>query len=728
MRYIAVCALAIVLSFAASDLHKTNSIGMEFIQIERGTFRMGASSTPLPEAMLTAPGHVMSKRPPEGDFDETPAHTVTLTQPYRIGVTEVTIEQFRHFRPDYKGNPAFAPYAAGVSWYDARLFCVWLSGKEGKTYRLPTEAQWEYAAKVGNRAIRNMQSGPAEWCQDWYGLYPSEPQTDPVGRASGLAKVVRGGGLDYRQAQENGDKLFPALLPYFQRANNRASLAPAFRSPGGNIGFRVVEAPMPPITPLPYEPPFFQSVVKQTAPELTRGPDPAKPYYHVRRLFPNIGARSMRIEGRRIGLAPGLGTKYHNSAVQMCANGDLVAAYYDSPQEENDPDQTILTMRLRYGSEEWDMPEPWPDFADAADAAPVFWNERGTLWFFFGSPRLIGAPPFQYMTSTDNGATWSEVRFPNLRGPVGSYTPQPINSVVRAPDGTIYLPVDGKGSTSVLFATKDDGKTWSDTGGRTAGRHTTLVVGKDGSLIGIGGKNSNIDGKMPVAISKDGGKTYSTSATEFLPLGSGQRPSVIRLASGRIFFVADHMVRKGPGPKREGAFAALSDNDGGTWNKRELPGIKTVGYVTATQGPNGVIHVVTSHNQPHDVNIDLNEAWVLQGGPEHTDTPVEGVKAYQENFSSGKPRCTWSAGLSTSGNYLLEGKQTFFYETGRKQWEATFRAGRKAGTETLWRPDSSKQWERIYDAGGRWTWLMYDVAGQLKAQSHWLEKDLVEVR
>jgi formylglycine-generating enzyme required for sulfatase activity len=725
--------IAIALGFAASETNKTNSIGMEFAQVEPGTFRMGASPAPLPEAMLTAPGHVMSRRPAEGDFDETPAHTVTLTQPYRIGVTEVSIEQYRRFRPDYKGNPAFAPYAAGLSWYDAEQFCIWLSRKEGKRYRLPTEAEWEYAAQLGNRAIRNMQSGPAEWCLDWYGLYPGEAQTNPVGRASGLAKVVRGGGLDYRdspqtQPQASARGLFPALLPYFKRANNRASMAPSFHSRDGNIGFRVVEAPLPSGTPLPYEPPFFQSAVKQTAPELTRGPDPARPYYHLRRLFPDIGARSMRIEGRRIGLAPGLGTKYHNSAVQVCANGDLVAAYYDSPQEENDPDQTILSMRLRYGSEEWDMPEPWPDFADAADAAPVFWNERGTLWLFFGSPRLIGAPPFQYLTSKDNGATWSEVQFPNLRGPVGFYTPQPINSVVRAADGTIYLPVDGKGSTSVLFATKDNGKTWYDTGGRTAGRHTTLVLGKDGSLIGIGGKNSNIDGKMPVAISKDGGKTYSTSATEFLPLGSGQRPSVIRLSSGRLFFVADYMVRKGPGPKREGAFAALSDNDGATWNKRELPGITTAGYVTATQGPNGVIHIVTSHNQPHDVNIDLNETWVLQGGPERTDTPVQEVKTYHEEFSSGKVRCAWSAGLSRGGNYLLEGKQTFFYETGGKQWEATFRAGHKAGTETLWKPDGSKLWERIYEAGGRWTWLMYDGAGELRAQSLWQGKDLIDVR
>ena len=49
----------------------------------------------------------------------------------------------------------------------------------------------------------------------------------------------------------------------------------------------------------------------------------------------------------------------------------------------------------------------------------------------------------------------------------------------------------------------------------TAGRHSTLVIGKDGSLIGIGRKNSNIDGKMPVAISKDGGKTYMTAQRDF---------------------------------------------------------------------------------------------------------------------------------------------------------------------------------------------------------------------
>src|ERR1700722_12566120 len=99
--------------------------------------------------------------------------------------------------------------------------------------------------------------------------------------------------------------------------------------------------------------------------------------------------------------------------------------------------------------------------------------------------------PFQYMTSTDSAATGDPVQYPPFSGPVCYYTPQPINSIVRGSDGTIYLPVDAKGGTSVVFATSDGGKTWRDTGGRTGGRHTTLEIAKDGSLVGWGGKNTN---------------------------------------------------------------------------------------------------------------------------------------------------------------------------------------------------------------------------------------------
>ena len=71
----------------------------------------------------------------------------------------------------------------------------------------------------------------------------------------------------------------------------------------------------------------------------------------------------------------------------------------------------------------------------------------------------------------------------------------------------------------------------TDTAGRTAGRHSSFVLGKDGSLIGFGGKNSHLDGRMPKSVSTDGGKSYTNSKTDFMPLAGGQRPAVIRLAS-----------------------------------------------------------------------------------------------------------------------------------------------------------------------------------------------------
>ena len=708
--------LAVVLLSAAGD-SSVNSVGMALVRVPAGTFTMGVDSVRLPKSLTAgASGVVYDRTSDAGDDDETPVHKVTITYPFWMSATEVTVDQFRKFRPEFRGNPYYAPYVSGVSWYDAMAFCRWLSQKEGKTYRLPTEAEWEYAARAGTRTpfssgaappppetangwgLKNMHTGVAEWVLDWHGLYPAAPQIDPVGPDYGIAKVVRGGGLDYRASKTDGGKRLPAELPYYARSANRAGIAPTFAGANHPIGFRIVQADMPKTAPLPYQRPFFQQAVKQDAPDLKIGPDPATPYYHTRVLFPNLEGRDMRTVGWKIGFAPGLGTAYHNSAVQVSNNGDLIAAYYNSPKYEDDPDQTIMTMRLRYGAEDWDMPEPWPDFPDADDAAPVFWNERGKIWFFWGSPRLLGGPPFQFMTSGDNGATWSPVEFANLEGPVGKFTPQPINSVVRDKNGVIYLPVDGAGSTAVLFASRDDGKTWYDTGGRTAGRHTTLVMGKDGSLIGFGGKNSEIDGFMPKAMSRDGGKTYQTSKTQFRPLGSGQRPSIIRLASGRLFFVADLFDKKKLGPTGAGAFVALSDDDGATWKTRQLPNIVTVGYTTATQAPNGVVHIVTSKNVPA-VHIELNEAWVLVGGPEDPDA---------------------------HGQYRLQGKQTFYNENHRKLWEVAYERGRKTGTETLWNPDGSKRWERRYTAGGEWTWTIFDASGNVAAESRWKGKDLLD--
>lgn len=490
-----------------------------------------------------------------------------------------------------------------------------------------------------------------------------------------------------------------------------------------------MQAALPATTPLPAETRFFQTAIKQIKPDLKQGPDLSKPYYRKRELFPELGEHNMRTDGWRLGFARGLGSAYHNSALQQCDNGDLIAAYYNTLRWENEVDQTILTMRLRYGSEVWDMPEPWPDFADGADAAPVFWKDQGKVWFFWGCRSLIGGPPFQYMTSTDNGASWSAVHVPTFEGSVGEFTPQPINSVVQTRDGTIYLAVDGEGANSALFATSNAGQTWRDTGGRTGARHTTFVLGRDGAIIGFGGKSANIEGFSPKSITRDGGKSYVVSKMPFQHLMGGQRPSVIQLASGRLFFVSDSFPSR-PFPRRPGAFVALSDDDGETWTTRDLPGISTVGYVTAIQTQNGVIHFVTSKTRPAPLHVELSELWVLQGGPEiPVAAEMRDVRAFKEGHANQQPKSEWSAGIASDGNYRLHGCQIFYHENGQKQWEANFTAGHPSGREAYWDAAGRKQWERVHSPNGTWIWRTYDsAAGRQTAESTWVGKIMVDGR
>jgi hypothetical protein len=131
---------------------------------------------------------------------------------------------------------------------------------------------------------------------------------------------------------------------------------------------------------------------------------------------------------------------------------------------------------------------------------------------------------------------------------------------------------------------------------------------------------------------------------------------------------------------------------------RQLPSIVTVGYTTATQAPNGVIHVVTSKHDPA-LHIELNEAWIFQGGPEDVDA---------------------------RGQFRLNGKQTFYYANGQKLWDVTYDHGRKTGVETLWNEKGTKRWERHYSSGGEWIWTIFNASGQVTAQSRWRGKDLLD--
>ncbi len=190
-------------------------LNMKMVYVEGGTFQMGATSEQGEEAF----------------GDEKPAHSVSLN-PYYIGECEVTQAQWQKIMgtnpSKCKGN-SMLPVET-VSWDEAQAFCRRLSELTGRRYVLPTEAQWEYAARGGKRSGRYKYSGSntvgnvawyesnsgnkthpvkqkqpnelglydmsgnvQEWCSDWYAKYASHLQAEPKGPTSGTTRVFRGG-------------------------------------------------------------------------------------------------------------------------------------------------------------------------------------------------------------------------------------------------------------------------------------------------------------------------------------------------------------------------------------------------------------------------------------------------------------------------------------------------------------------------------------------------------
>jgi hypothetical protein len=406
-----------------------------------------------------------------------------------------------------------------------------------------------------------------------------------------------------------------------------------------------------------------------------------------------------------------------------------------------------MATRLRFGAEQWDMPSPMFDFPGANDHAPMLWTDSGIVYLFWGSPRFNatgGAFPFQWTTSKDSGLTWSEVNFPVFKGRIGPHSRQPINTALRDREGTIYVSSDGSGSSSVLWATRDNGKTWYDTGGRSAGRHTTYALLKDGSILGMGGKNTHIDGYMPRVISKDGGKTWKDKRkTPFSWLGMNQRPSILRLESGRLFFAGDFQcTRKGAvaeGIKERGAYVALSEDEGETWHIKPLAGAQmherrlmgtspTVGYSAARQAPNGVIHLITSMNRP-SLHFAMNEAWILDMSAgaglkddvlmKSSASSIGRKKKYKDKSPNGKTKARYSGGIADDGRFLLDGPETWYYESGSKLREAEYKLGRKVGTETYYYPGGSKKWQWVHSEDGTSVWTQWWEDGTKKAESTW---------
>jgi formylglycine-generating enzyme required for sulfatase activity len=272
----------------------TNSLGMTFIYIEPGTFVMGQTRKEKARLIKDVGEKSYTKY-----YTDEPRHQVTLTQGYYMQATEVTIGQYLEFlretgndsgvdwldndRPLDKGPADNRDYRlshnrfgeredqpmTNVSWDGAKAFAQWLSKKDGVVYRLPTEAEWEYACRAGSGTsfsggdclstdqanylgkypmagcvegqyrqrplpvasfrpnawgLYDMQGNVWEWCQDWYGDYSWGMVTDPQGAPKGTCRVLRGGSWS-----SNAGGCRPA---------NRNRISPCLRY--NSFGFRLV--------------------------------------------------------------------------------------------------------------------------------------------------------------------------------------------------------------------------------------------------------------------------------------------------------------------------------------------------------------------------------------------------------------------------------------------------------------------------------------------------------
>lgn len=621
-----------------------------------------AQTSPLiPTVDIPAGSFYMGSEGKGENYDEAPVHKVTISHPFRMGKTEVTNAQYEQFRPEHqvlRGKNGISTEdddaVVNISYQDAIDFCAWLSKKEGKLYRLPTEAEWEYACRAGTYTLyytgdglpasmcRNqivardykpvslkvgktspnafglydMHGNVEEWCLDWYGPYSSEEQTDPTGPATGEFRITRGGSHH-------------TPVQYLRSANRMAMIPEDKHS---LTGFRVVQSDyILPTNTLDKKKPFFLSPIPFVIPPISSSEIPF--YKHN-----------------------------HQPSITWCDNGDLIAAWF-SANEENGRGMVVLSSRLRPGKNQWEKASLFFKVPDRnMTGTSLFNNGKGTLYHLNG---VEAAGDWQNLmmvmrTSTDNGLTWSR---PHIIAPEHSKRHQVISGTSQTPEGWMIQACDaGPGSHdgAAIHISKDGGETWDDpwdgnslpdfkeggAGSSIAGIHAGIVALKDGTLMALGRGNSltNKEGKkrMPMSLSKDMGKTWHYQASGFPPIDGGQRLVLMRLNEGPILLVSftDHPQRtpetergmeftdhQGHTYKGYGMYAAVSYDEGKTWPVKRLltdgnehflnggawTGFFTMdathaeprGYLAGTQSPDNTIHIVSSR-----LHYRFNLAWL----------------------------------------------------------------------------------------------------------------------
>jgi formylglycine-generating enzyme required for sulfatase activity len=679
MRVSLLLTIALLITIAATgnaemptEKEFVNSIGMKFVRIEAGTFKMGQSGL-LPFEVLPHTGgrgdRMDTLRP--GDFDEKPVHAAEITKPFYMAVCEVTNFQYEFFDYNHRlvrgrqdGLSKDDDEAViFVNWYQARAFCDWLSEKEELPYRLPTEAEWEYTCRAGTTTnyypgdilpdefyrmprdasgrtvirlhvgqrppnawgLYDMHGNVEEWCQDWYGPYKAGTQTDPVGYLDGCIRVTRGGS---HSAQV-----------YDLRSANRQGTVPEDNH--WLIGFRLVLGEVPKSKPLAVPPPPLhqQNVVQRSLEEISKGPDPDKPYFKGPRRYVNI---PRHMEG------PVFAEHNHSPDIVACRNGDLLATWYSCVSERN-REMTVAAARLRYGQQKWGPASLFWDGPDRNDVAPSMWtDEDGTIYWSTGLSASEGYSRSAKveMTSTDSGRTWSRPRISNTERKRGTV---PGQVVFKLKDGTWV----GDAFTHLLFS-RDNGLSWTNPGGDIRGHHVCPVQLNDGRFLALT-RGEEVDGMMAMSISDDLGKSYTYSASEFPPIEGGQQSVLLRLKEGPLFFAsfADWGIEitDASGKKRmvRGLLSVVSTDEGKTWPYKRLVtddgpgrpvestngGLFTMsagnseyqGYCNGCQSADGLIHIISSRQ-----HFTFNLKWAMTPAPAPR-YPLVKVRPVEETYT-----------------------------------------------------------------------------------------------